>query len=264
MDWNADLYENKHDFVAEYGRDRLSNVPETPGQAILDLGCGTGTLTHALLEKSTSVVGLDASPEMIGKARQLYPGMDFRVLDACLMPWNNWFDVIFSNAAFHWIPDHGALLKAVSRALKPQGKLICEFGAHRNILRIREAFRPSLERMNLPYKTRFYFPTVEEYRSMLEQAGLRPEVVMDFDRPTPLKDGPYGLRNWARQFFWADLKCLHEKRRVRIFEEMEKALRDELWDGTQWVADYRRIRVIASKQAEGPHRGKGARTCRIR
>lgn len=32
---------------------------------------------------------------MIGKARQLYPGMDFRVLDACLMPWNNWFDVIF-------------------------------------------------------------------------------------------------------------------------------------------------------------------------
>ena len=45
----------------------------------------------------------------------------------------------------------------------------------------------------------------------------------------------------------ADLKCLHEKRRVRIFEEMEKALRDELWDGTQWVADYRRIRVIASK-----------------
>ncbi len=116
MDWNADLYENKHDFVAEYGRDLLSHVPENPGQAILDLGCGTGTLTHALLEKSTSVVGLDASPEMIGKARQLYPGMDFRVLDACLMPWNNWFDVIFSNAAFHWIPDHGALFLKPSPA----------------------------------------------------------------------------------------------------------------------------------------------------
>lgn len=44
MDWNADLYENKHDFVAEYGRDLLSNVPENPGLSILDLGCGTGTL----------------------------------------------------------------------------------------------------------------------------------------------------------------------------------------------------------------------------
>lgn len=247
MDWNPDLYESKHDFVAEYGRDLLSSVPENPGQAILDLGCGTGTLTHALLEKSPSVVGLDASPEMIGKARQLYPGMDFRVMDACLMPWNNWFDVIFSNAAFHWIPDQGTLLKAVFRVLKPQGKLICEFGAHRNILRIREAFQAGLERINLPVRTRFYFPTVEEYRLMLEEAGLHPEVVTDFDRPTPLRDGPDGLRNWARQFFRADLKDLYEKRRIRIFEEMEKALRDDLWDGTQWVADYRRIRVIASK-----------------
>lgn len=50
MDWNAEWYENKHDFVAEYGRGLLSCVPENPDQSILDLGCGTGTLTHALLE----------------------------------------------------------------------------------------------------------------------------------------------------------------------------------------------------------------------
>ena len=48
--------------------------------------------------------GLDSSPEMIAKARQLYPGMDFRVLDARLMPWRNRFDIVFSNAALHWIP----------------------------------------------------------------------------------------------------------------------------------------------------------------
>ena len=129
MDWNAEWYENKHGFVAEYGRELLSCVPENPDQSILDLGCGTGTLTHALLEKSASVTGLDSSPEMIAKARQLYPGMDFRVLDARLMPWRNRFDIVFSNAALHWIPDHGTLLNAVSRVLKPQGKLVCEFGA---------------------------------------------------------------------------------------------------------------------------------------
>ena len=48
MDWNAEWYENKHGFVAEYGRELLSCVPENPDQSILDLGCGTGTLTHAL------------------------------------------------------------------------------------------------------------------------------------------------------------------------------------------------------------------------
>ena len=127
MDWNAEWYENKHGFVAEYGRELLSCVPENPEQSILDLGCGTGTLTHALLEKSASVTGLDSSPEMIAKARRLYPGMDFRVLDARLMPWRNRFDIVFSNAALHWIPDHGTLLNAVSRVLKPQGKLVCEF-----------------------------------------------------------------------------------------------------------------------------------------
>ena len=50
MDWNAEWYENKHGFVAEYGRELLSCVPENPDQSILDLGCGTDTLTHALLE----------------------------------------------------------------------------------------------------------------------------------------------------------------------------------------------------------------------
>ena len=145
MDWNAEWYENKHGFVAEYDRELLSCVLENPDQSILDLGCGTGTLTHALLEKSASVTGLDSSPEMIAKSRQLYPGMDFRVLDARLMPWRNRFDIVFSNAALHWIPDHGTLLNAVSRVLKPQGKLVCEFGARFNILRIREAFRTALE-----------------------------------------------------------------------------------------------------------------------
>lgn len=247
MDWNADLYENKHDFVAEYGRDLLSNVPENPGLNMLDLGCGTGTLTHALREKSPFVTGMDASPEMIAKARELYPEMDFRVMDACRMPWNNWFDIVFSNAVFHWIPDQGTLLNKVCRVLKPQGRLICEFGAHRNVLRIREAFQGALREREFPVKTHFYFPTAEEYRNLLEQAGLHPEVVMDFDRPTPLKDGQDGLRNWARQFFWADLKGLPEIRRIRIFEKMEAALRDTLWDGSQWVADYRRLRIIAVK-----------------
>ena len=69
MDWNAELYENKHDFVAEYGKDLLSNVPENPGLSILDLGCGTGTLPHALLGKSPFVTGMDASPEMIALER---------------------------------------------------------------------------------------------------------------------------------------------------------------------------------------------------
>lgn len=247
MDWNAELYENKHDFVAEYGKSLLDCIPENPGQLILDLGCGTGALTRALLGKSHYVTGADASPDMIRKARELHPGIDFRVMDACRMPWKSRFDVVFSNAAFHWIPDQNTLMENIFRVLKPQGMLVCEFGASRNIRRIQEAFRAALSRRNLHHRNPFYFPTAEEYRERLEEAGLRPEVVMDYDRPTPLKDGPDGLRNWVRQFFAADLAPLEESRRVLIVQEMEAALRDDLWDGEQWVADYRRLRAIAVK-----------------
>ena len=60
----------------------------------------------------------------------------------------------------------------------------------------------------------------------------------EFDRPTPLKGGPDGLRNWACQFFREDLNNLHEEQRIQIFKEMEDSL---------WVADYRRIRVTAAR-----------------
>lgn len=82
---------------------------------------------------------------------------------------------------------------------------------------------------------------------MLEQTGLHPETMLELDRSTPLKDGPDGLRNWADQFFREDLKNLHEEQRIQIFKEMEDSLKDELWDGSQWVADYRRIRVTATR-----------------
>ena len=247
MEWNADFYEDKHGFVADYGKDLLSHVPDNPGQAILDLGCGTGALTQELLAKSAHVVGADASPDMVRKARMLHPDIDFRVVDACRMPWSNRFDVVFSNAVFHWISDQKALLENIFRVLKPQGRLVCEFGAVRNIHRIQQAFQSSLSRQKRHHENPFYFPTVEEYRKLVEQAGLHPELVMDYDRPTPLKDGENGLRNWVRQFFASDLSPLPGAGRIRILEEMESALRDELWDGTQWVSDYRRIRVIAVK-----------------
>lgn len=58
MQWNSALYDQKHDFVAKYGEGLLAFLPENPAQAILDLGCGTGTLTARL----------EALPEQTGQA----------------------------------------------------------------------------------------------------------------------------------------------------------------------------------------------------
>lgn len=124
MDWNADLHENKYEFVVEYGKSLLAHVPKIPGQFIPAQGCGTGTLTRALQDQSASVTGVDSSPAMIAKDRERYPGVDVRVLDGCRLPWSNRFDVVFSNAVFHWIPYQEPLLDNMFRVLKLQERLI--------------------------------------------------------------------------------------------------------------------------------------------
>lgn len=49
MEWNSQLYDKKHDFVAEYGKGLLEFISHNPEQTILDWGCGTGTLTDQLV-----------------------------------------------------------------------------------------------------------------------------------------------------------------------------------------------------------------------
>lgn len=64
MQWNSTLYDQKHDFVAKYGEGLLTFLPENPTRAILDLGCGTGTLTAQLAARGSRVVGVDSARTM--------------------------------------------------------------------------------------------------------------------------------------------------------------------------------------------------------
>lgn len=246
MEWDADLYENEHGFVSEHGKDLLTFIPKKPGTRVLDVGCGTGTLAAKLVDEGLRVVGIDESPEMIAKAQALYPDIDFRVEDALSMEFSSEFDVVFSNAVFHWIPDHTTLLRHVRKALIPGGKLVCEFGGVGNIVRIQRAFERSLERRNITYTSPFEFPELAEFKQLLFDAGFVVELINIADRITPLKGGARGMRTWVEQFFEADLSALPEVEQARIIAEMEDELQSALWDGQRWSADYRRLRVVAT------------------
>ena len=111
MKWNPSLYDEKHGFVAEYGKSLLELIPQNPDQTILDLGCGTGALTRQLLPLASRVAGADSSPDMIRQAQAQNPVIEFLVCDALDLPFREEWDVVFSNAVFHWIGDHDALLE---------------------------------------------------------------------------------------------------------------------------------------------------------
>ncbi|MDE7241633.1 class I SAM-dependent methyltransferase [Desulfovibrio sp.] len=245
MDWNATLYEERHGFVAEYGKGLLEFVPVDPRQAILDLGCGTGTLTSELAARAGTVLGLDASPEMVTAARARFPDIDFITGDALELSFENRFDTVFSNAVFHWLPDHDRLLKNIRRALKPGGRLVCEFGAKGNVAAVENAFARACEERGLRYESRFTFPEPEAFARQLAENRFTCELVVAYARPTVLQNGESGLRHWLRQFFAAELRPLPESAQEALTSRVEELARPSLWNGKAWVADYRRLRAVA-------------------
>lgn len=245
MEWNSTLYDKKHDFVAEYGKGLLESVPKNDEQAILDLGCGTGILTVQLAELCNKVIGVDSSQSMIDKAKEQFGNIEFMVCDALALPFENEFDVVFSNAVFHWISDHDALLKNIHKVLKPQGLLVCEFGANGNIATIENAFEKTCNNLGYNYEPKFNFPTVENFGKLLENNGFIIDRIYDYDRPTVLKDNEQGLVNWMKQFFASELAVMPEYMQAMVFEQVEELTRNILWNEEEWVADYRRLRAIA-------------------
>ncbi|MGL4549654.1 MAG: class I SAM-dependent methyltransferase [Gemmataceae bacterium] len=227
--WDAGLYDGKHDFVWRLGDSLVELLAPRPGERILDLGCGTGHLTAKIAEAGAEVVGLDPSAAMLATARQAYPRLTFVEGDARGFALGA-FDAVFSNAALHWVRPPEAAVRAVAAALKPGGRFVAEFGGKGNVAAIAAAYGAGLPD--------WYFPGVAEYAALLEGHGLEVRFATLFDRPTPL-DGEAGLRDWVRQF----APAVPEAEYGRV----EAAARHALWRDGRWVADYRRLRVVAVK-----------------
>ncbi len=69
MNWDAHLYDQKHDFVSKYGEDVINLLDPANGQDILDVGCGIGDLAELVRASGPNVTGIDNSQEMIETAR---------------------------------------------------------------------------------------------------------------------------------------------------------------------------------------------------
>ncbi len=243
--WDSKLYDQSQDFVSAYGKALINELPTEKGLNILDLGCGTGDLSHEIMLLRHQVLGIDASPSMIQLAQEKYPSIEFRVKDATQLNFQNFFDVVFSNATFHWIAEQDVLLSVIRQSLKPNGYLICEFGAQGNIEQLCRAFDQALQKRGARYITPFFFPSDQEYTQLLNKAGFEIETLYSFSRPTILPHGAAGLGYWMQQFFSTRLQEYSEQEQAEIIQDCEQQLQPTLFNGKEWVADYRRLRIKA-------------------
>jgi len=256
-EWDADRYDDDHAFVYEASQDLIDLLDPEQGERIADLGCGTGHLTATIAEAVNAAdragdsdgmaVGFDRSREMIAEARSTYPAVDFLRADARSLPFENSLDAVFSNAVLHWISDQEAAIWSIHDALRPGGRLVAELGGVGNVATITDALEAELAARGYPAEHGWYFPSPGEYASLLESRGFEVRDLRLFDRPTPL-DGEDGLANWIRGFGDDLLAPLSADARTAVVRAVEDRCRDALWTDGEWVADYRRLRVVAVRQ----------------
>lgn len=245
--WDADKYTEDFSFVHQYGNSVMELIDANKGSSVLDLGCGNGALTKALQEKGYVVKGLDASNELLSVARKNYPAIEFVQGDAAAFTLSEPIDVVFSNAVFHWInrERQQGMLKCVHNALKRNGQFVFEFGGYGNNQRIHSALATIFSEYGHCYEMPFYFPTISEYTSLLENTGFRVKYAVLFDRPTELK-GENGMKDWINMFVKTPFSIIKtEQEKKTILDKAVGILRDELYIDGKWYADYVRIRIKA-------------------
>lgn len=246
--WDAELYNEKHSFVFEYGKALLSLLDPRPGEQILDLGCGTGQLTRAIAEAGAHVTGMDNSPSMVEAARARYPELEFSCADARDFSYPSEFDAVFSNAVLHWVHEAESVVRCVAGSLKAGGRFVAEFGGKGNVARVAGALKEVLrEEGRAEESIWWYNPSLGEYAALLEGHGLEVRFATLFDRPTRLENGAKGLRNWIEMFKPEVFEGLDGGTKERVLERTESKLRDSLFRENDWYADYRRLRIMAVK-----------------
>ncbi len=249
QDWNTELYDQKHAFVSAYGKGVIELLEAQPDEVILDLGCGTGHLAQSIAESGAHVVGIDSSPTMIEAARKTYPDSEFHVADASDFSFPNHFDAIFSNATLHWVLDAENAVRCIAAALKPGGRFVAELGGKGNVASIVTAIQQAVrELLQREVAAGWYFPSIGTYTQVLEKYALEVRSAVLFDRPTKLADGEAGLRNWIEMFGEHILRNLPDEIKPQIIALAEEKARTTLFKDGAWIADYRRLRVVAYKK----------------
>ena len=215
--WSAEGYATNAGFVPVLGRAVLDLMDPKPGERILDLGCGDGTLTAQIAERGAAVVGVDASPDLLAAAKAR--GLDARLMDGQRLAFEAEFDAVFSNAALHWMLDQDAVADGVRRALKPGGRFVAECGGHGNIAAIATA--------------------------LADLAGVGPRRLLD-DRATKLRTlgqtTPEG-REAAR-------------REVRELQELQRTLARSLGDLRERLEEHGLPRHLHLPQLPAPVRSR--------
>jgi len=180
-DWDAATYDRVSAPQVEWAGKVLDRLELRGDETVLDAGCGSGRVTRLLLERLPRgrVVAVDGSPSMVNLARDALPADRAAVSQADLaeLELEHPVDTAFSNAVFHWVPDHERLFARLHAALAPGGRLAAQCGGRGNVERFHAFVRQVGEedpfaRHLAGWTGPWNFAAAEETAARLAQAGF--------------------------------------------------------------------------------------------
>ncbi|MFH1148796.1 MAG: methyltransferase domain-containing protein [Pseudomonadota bacterium] len=229
-EWDAKDYEKHSSAQYEWARELIAKLRPKGTESVLDIGCGDGKVTAAIAAcvPEGNVLGIDSSEGMISLARERHPegkygNLAFRLMDARVIDFDNQFDVVFSNAALHWVKDHLNILARVKKCMRRDGRMLFQMGGKGNAKDILDV----LDEMNNDQWGRYFrdfappygFYGPEEYRSWLAAAGLEAKRIELIPKDMKYKDKD-GLAGWIRTTWLPYLERIPVERKETFVREI--------------------------------------------
>lgn len=229
--WDAEDYKRHSSTQHTWGKELISKLQLNGDERVLDIGCGDGKITAeiASLLPDGLIMGIDSSPEMIKLAEGNFPpdkftNLSFKIKDARKLDFKNDFDVVFSNAALHWIIDHQPILKRIHRSLKSPGTILLQMGGKGNAAEILVIFDKLIKGnkwkqyftdLSFPYG--FYGP--KDYKKWLEEADFQ-AIRVELIPKDMVHKGREDLSGWIRTTWLPYTNKIPETMRQEFIEDI--------------------------------------------
>jgi trans-aconitate 2-methyltransferase len=225
--WDPNLYLQYAGERARPAADLIAQMRLENPARIVDLGCGPGNSTEQLRRRwpQAAITGVDNSPEMLAQAKAGHPDWEWLLCDIESWQPETAVDLIFSNAAFHWVPGHATLFRSLMGNVAPGGALAAQMpnnfhsSAHAVMQEVAANGDPRWSKSLAAAAGTFTVQPPAFYYDVLRKHSSRVDIwETEYQH---VMDGPKAIFDWIRSTGMRPyLDRLGDDEQRQLFEEM--------------------------------------------